>query len=303
MIPVRAVLSASLACASASQAQLVVSSQWNSGASPATWVKPYLKIKNTGAAAVDMSRTSIDYLVFETGVQAKAIASECFWESLTSCADVVFDVAPIPLQEDGVRRANIRFRIGFASGILGAGQEMTIQWGFRSQGYVHSFEESDDWSFNGSDGAWTPSARIPVWDPSTPPPTTLPLSWGGVVEQFPVNRQPGNVVRHTAYGASYVRYPTGWVVIAKDRSGAKGAKGPVGDVGAKGVAGLAGPSGPSGVTGLQGPVGMVGMTGPKGQRGQPGADGASASTAVLDAKLATLKATTDEIKILLTEVP
>lgn len=285
----RHALSGALAISCCAQAQLVVSHQWNSGTNPAQWAKPYLKVKNTGTTAVDLSKTTLDYLIYETAVDAKSIAAECFYLSSTSCSDFTADVASIPLQMDGAKKANIRVRIGFAAGSLAAGQELTIQWGMHVQAYQHLFNETDDWSFTSTSGQWNATTRIPTSVNGTPS-LALPLYWNGVVAALPATAAIGAVVRLNSTGASYVFDGTSWVVLAQDKMGTVGPKGPVGDKGPTGDQGPQGSQGNTGPVGIAGAIGNKGATGPQGPKGLQGPQGDAPNTAGINAQLNTADA-------------
>lgn len=293
----RALFGTALA-AGCANAQLAVSHQWNSGTSPAQWAKPYLKVKNTGTTAVDLSKTTLDYLIYETAVDAKSIAAECFYLSSTTCADFTADIASIPLQMDGTKKANIRVRIGFAAGTLAAGQELTIQWGMHVQAYQHLFKETDDWSFTLANSQWNATTRIPTSINGTPS-VALPLFWNGIVATLPTTAAIGAVVRQNSTGTAYVFDGTNWVALAQDKAGSVGPKGPIGDKGPRGAQGIQGVQGNTGATGIAGIAGNQGPTGSQGPKGLQGPQGDAPNTAGINAQLNTATADVQKLSNLI----
>lgn len=275
MRPVSACSIALCAMASLASAQLTISHQSNSGASPVSQIKPYLKLSNGGTTAVDLSRITIDYLINES-VQPTALVADCWYVSSGSCGDLTAEFATIPLQQDGTRKANLRIRLGFLSGSLPAGQDLVIQWGVRDRGYGYSFNEADDWSFTSANGQWNPDSRIAIGTGSTPT-TGTAMVWKGIVPGLPATGNAGDVVFSQTQGSSFVHDGNSWVLVAE--AGKLGPQGPQGLPGVQGLPGpagpqgVAGPQGATGVVGPQGPVGPQGLTGPQGAQGAPGNGG------------------------------
>jgi len=268
------------ALAAASQAQLVVTNLSSTGGTNLNTIKPYLRLQNQGKSAVDLSKTTLEYLIYETGVQASTLVADCYYTSVSSCAALTSDIASIPLQQVGTRQANIRIRLGFTSGQLVAGQTLEIQWSLHQQGYQHLFNESDDWSFTQANGLWNTDPRVSV-STSGSTGTDLPLVWTGVVASLPASAGAGAVVRSTADSATYVNDGTSWVALATGKLGPQGPAGPQGAMGATGSVGPVGSQGPVGATGATGAIGAKGdngETGPAGPTGATGATGAIGAT-------------------------
>ena len=273
--------------AAASNAQLVVTNLSATAGTNQNTIKPYLRLQNQGKTAVDLSKTTLDYLVHETGVQAGALVAECYYTSVSSCADFTSDIASIPLQQVGTREANIRIRLGFTSGQLLAGQTLEIQWGLHEQGYQHLFTESDDWSFTSTNGLWNPDQQVAV-STSESTGTALPLFWTGAVASLPASASAGAVVRSTADDATYVNDGTNWVALAMGKVGPQGPAGPQGATGSVGPVGPQGAVGATGATGATGPMGPQGIAGPAGPQGPAGS---TADVSALQAQLASQSAT------------
>lgn len=272
-----------LSAASLASAQLTVSHQSGSTASPTNQPKPYLKIENKGSTAVDLSKIALDYLIHEADLQPTALVADCWWTSVGACADLTAEFASIPLQQDGARKANLRVRIGFTRGTLPAGQELTIQWGLHEQGYQHSFDESDDWSFTQANGQWNLAPRVAVGSNGTGT-TGTAMIWKGLVPGLPSTGKAGDVVHSQAQNASFVYDGTSWVLVSEiGRPGPQGVAGPAGAPGAPGPQGVAGPAG---APGAQGAPGAPGATGPQGPQGPAGTGG---DIAALEARVRLLE--------------
>jgi len=271
-----------LAAANLASAQLVVSHQSASTASPTNQPKPYLKIENQGATAVDLSKITLDYLIYESGLLPTALVADCWYVSSGVCTDLTAEFASIPLQDDGTRKANLRIRIGFVKGTLSPGQNLTLQWGYHEQAFQRQFIETDDWSFTQANSQWNVDSRIAVGSNGTPT-TGTTMVWKGLVPGLPATGKAGDVVHSQAQNASFVYDGTSWVLVSevgKDGpqgpvgpagvAGAKGDKGDAGAAGAQGLQGVAGPAGAAGAAGAPGATGATGAIGPKGDKGDAG---------------------------------
>ncbi len=303
-ILIRSFFALGLLCA-ASQAQLVVSHLSATGGNNINLIKPYLRVENQGTTTVDLSKSVLDYLIDEDGVAASALVAECWYSSVGACSEVTAEMAAIPLQQDGVRKANIRVRLGFRSGVLAPGQILTLQWGLHDQAWQHLFNETDDWSFTVGDGAWHIDARVAIFNPANAV-VSPNMVWKGSTDQLPdpMGYKSGEVVRVATTGSSYILENGAWVILAE--AGKVGPKGDVGPQGLQGVAGKdgavglqgakgdVGATGPMGLQGLTGPVGATGATGAKGDMGAIGPIGPQGPAGVVDpsviARVTTLEA-------------
>jgi len=250
--------------AAAPFAQLVISHQSATGGTGLNQIKPYLKVQNQGTTTVDLAKTTIDYLIYEDGVNAGSLVADCWYTSISTCSDMTVEFGAIPLQQDGTRKANLRVRLGFLSGQLAAGQTLSIQWGLHEQGYQHLFDESDDWSFTSADGAWHTDTRVTVNAGGSGSTPASGMQWKGVVANLPdpATSKTGDVVRNQAKGETWVFSDGAWVLLAEaGKPGLAGAAGPQGPQGAAGAAGAAGAPGAAGATGAQGPKGDAGAAG------------------------------------------
>lgn len=245
--------------ASAPFAQLVVSHQSATGGTGINQIKPYLKVENQGTTTVNLAKTTLDYLLYEDGVNAGSLVADCWYVSVGACSDMTAEMGAIPLQVDGARKANLRVRLGFRAGQLAPGQSLMIQWGLHEQGYQHLFDESDDWSFTEGDGAWHVDSRVAVNTSATGSSSAMGMQWKGVVANLPdpATSKTGDVVRNQAKGETWVFSDGAWVLLA--------------EAGKPGPAGAAGPQGPQGVAGVAGAPGATGAQGPKGDAGAAGA--------------------------------
>lgn len=266
--------------ASAPFAQLVVSHQSATGGTGINQIKPYLKVENQGTTTVNLAKTTLDYLLYEDGVNAGSLVADCWYVSVGACSDMTAEMGAIPLQVDGARKANLRVRLGFRAGQLAPGQSLMIQWGLHEQGYQHLFDESDDWSFTEGDGAWHVDSRVAVNTSATGSSSAMGMQWKGVVANLPdpATSKTGDVVRNQAKGETWVFSDGAWVLLA--------------EAGKPGPAGAAGPQGPQGVAGAAGAPGAPGAPGaqgPKGDKGDAGTSG-TADVAALTARLTVLEA-------------
>lgn len=269
------VLALLLSTASLASAQIVVRHMSSSAASPTNQPKPYLKLENQGGTTVDLSKISIDYLIHENDMLPSTLVADCWWTSVGSCAALTAEFTSIPLQQDGTRKANLRVRIGFVSGSLVAGQELTIQWGLHEQGYQHIFDETDDWSFTQANGQWNLASRVAVGSTGSTPGTGTTMVWKGLVPGLPATGKAGDVVHSQAQNASFVYDGTSWVLLSE-----------VGKTGPAGAAGPQGVAGPAGAAGAPGAPGAPGAVGPKGDKGDAGSGG---SDPALEARVRVLE--------------
>ncbi len=240
--------------AASSQAQLVVSHMSATGGNNLNLIRPYLRVENQSSASVDLSKISLDYLIYEDNINAGSLVAECWYSSATSCADMTAEITAIPLQQDATRKANVRVRLGFRTGSLAAGQNLTIQWGLHEQGWQHLFNESDDWSFTVGDGQWHADPRVAVvvgGQVAAPA-----MVWKGQSSSLPdpITFKAGDVVKVTATGSSYILDNGDWVLLAE--AGKVGATGPIG------LTGPIGAKGPQGVPGVAGKDGKDGVIDP-----------------------------------------
>lgn len=283
MIPIRAssLLAVGVLGVSA-HSQLVVSHQsGNTGRTSSTLIKPNLRVVNQGTTAVDLSKTSIDYLVFEDRVGSGDLVVDCWYNSAGQCSETTVEIGSIPLQQDGSRKANTRVRLGFTRGQLAPGATLELQWGLRERSYGLVLDESDDWSFTQGDGAWhlAPGVRIGSLDGGT----GAGMQWKGAVANLPdpALSKTGDMVRDQAAGETFVFGNGAWILV-----------GEAAKVGVPGPAGPQGPQGVQGPAGIQGPQGLPGLPGPKGEKGDPGTGGADpgvlARLQVLEALVAKL---------------
>lgn len=273
---VRSFLASLLVAAGLAPAQLVVSHMNASGTSNVNQIKPYIKLKNNGTAALDLKKVTLDYLFYETGVAAGQLVSNCDYVYPSSCADFSVDVASIALQVSGSKKANFRARLSFAGGNLAVGQELTIQWGLHAQGWQHFFVETDDWSFTQSNGQYNPTTWISV-STSGPPGMTTPMVWDGTVTSFPATAAPGVTYRNSTGDKTSVYDGSGWKVLAQGIVGPQGARGIQGVAGDPGIKGLTGAQGDPGYSGAQGATGDKGDPGPRGLTGIQGIQGSTAT--------------------------
>lgn len=243
------------ALAATSQAQLVVTNMSATGGTNLNTIKPYLRVQNQGTTAVDLSKTTLDYLIYESGLQASSLVAEVYYISIGSAANLTVSISNIPLQQDGSRQANLRIRLGFLSGQLPAGQTIEIQWGLHQQAYQYLFNESDDWSFTLANGQWNLDTRVAIGTSGTST-SGLSMSWKGILPALPASGTAGDVIRSQAQAASFVYDGTSWVLLAEN--GKVGAMGPQGSAGLQGPAGIPGAAGATGATGPQGPAGTSG---------------------------------------------
>lgn len=251
--PFRAAIAGAAFLAATAPAQLsVLHSSGNGGTTNAT-IKPNLRIQNTGSAAIDLSKTTLDYLLYENGIQPGTLIAEAYYASMGSISNVSLQVAGIPLQVSGTRKANIRVRIGFAGGTLNPGQSMDLQWGLHQQGYQYQFNESDDWSFTQANGQWNPDSRVVVNSGSL----DLPVFYQGQKDTLPTIAGAGSLVRSKKDSGSFLHDGNSWVALAKDHVGPKGEKGDAGSVGPKGDSGATGPQGLKGEKGDKGDAGAL----------------------------------------------
>ena len=88
-------LLATAGLAATSQAQLVVTNLSATGGTNLNTIKPYLRVQNQGTSAVDLSKTTLDYLIYETGVQASSLVADCYYTTVSSCAAFTTDIASI----------------------------------------------------------------------------------------------------------------------------------------------------------------------------------------------------------------
>lgn len=296
MTPVRSLLAGLLLVAGIAPAQLVATHRSSSGSGNVTEMKPDIKIKNTGTSSVDLSKITIDYLFYENGISAGSLVGACYYVSPSQCQDMSIDIASIPLQTNGAKSANFRARIAFASGSLAVGQELSMQWGVHGQGWTHFFKESDDWSYTLNNGQYNPAPGIVVANPG-PPGMTLPMSWNGAATSLPATTANGVVMRNSTADAVSVYDGTTWALVAQ---GVAGTKGPTGDRGPQGDPGPAGPIGAPGPVGATGPIGAtgpVGLQGIQGVVGDAGIQGPSADLGTQRAKLASLIATVEALRL------
>ena len=286
------------AVAAAANAQIAVSHYSNTNGTSPTTISPSLRLQNQGTSAVDLSKITLDYLIYESGLQVGDLVAQCYYMSGSSCADFKTEIVNVPLQQSSGRSANIRIRIGFKSGTLYANQSMDIQWGLYKQGYQYVFKESDDWSFTSANGQWNSAPRVAV-NTIGDGGVNLPLVWNGVVASLPTTGNgTGAVVRNTADSATYVYDGSNWVALAIGKMGPQGPTGPQGLVGAKGDKGDIGPIGPQGLAGVKGDVGLMGPQGPAGSSAD-----VTALQVVVDAQAATIAAQTQQIKQILNSAP
>lgn len=285
-------LSKALVCAAVlagwAQAQIVVSHKSLSGSAPVNEIKPELKVKNNGTAAVDLSKVAIDYLVQEEGISAGSLVASCYYSNLVACQQVLFDVGSIAQRVDGSRLANTRIRISFAQGSLGAGQELDIQWGLHGQGWSHRFVESDDWSFTAADGQWHEAPYV-EFDGSGSAGAQTPMVWSGSSVSLPTTATAGKVKRVSGADATYVHDGTSWQVLVKGVRGPAGDKGDRGPIGPQGDPGATGAKGLVGLKGAMGPSGAIGAQGPVGDKGVPGQNGLPADLTTQKALVPALK--------------
>jgi len=269
-------LAMSFALASMASAQIVVSHMSVSASNPTNQPKPNLKLENQGGTVVDLSKITLDYLIYESGLLPTALVADCWYVTTGTCSDITAEFASIPLQEDGPRRANLRIRIGFAKGSLAPGQNLTLQWGYHEQAYQRQFTETDDWSFTQSNGQWNVDSRVAVNASGA----GLPMVWKGLVPTLPLSGKAGDVVYSQTQKASSVYDGTAWILVSEigkqgpaGAVGEQGAQGPVGATGAQGPTGLQGPQGQAGETGAVGAQGAQGIAGPAGADGARGEQG------------------------------
>lgn len=278
----------------ASRAQLVVSvSSGTNGANQNT-IKQNLRLENRGTTAVDLAKTTLDYLVFDATSPSNLVV-ECWYASGASCVDMSAEIGAIPLQQDGARKADIRIRLGFARGQLAAGQTLEIQWGLHEKSYLSLFDESDDWSSVANDGQWHVTTRVAV-NASGSTPTVSGMQWKGVVANLPdpVGAKNGDVVRSQASGETFVFSDGAWVLLSEagkgGPAGPAGATGVQGPAGAQGAQGVAGPAGTAGAPGATGATGSVGPKGDKGEKGDAGSGSGGSTPSGLETRVKVLEA-------------
>lgn len=288
--------------ASAASAQIEVYHKSNTGGTNTTSTAPWLQFKNQGAKTVDLSTIKFDYLIFEDIAQVSDLQADCDYAFVDNnqidSRNVTFQIASIPLQVNGAKKANIRIRIGFTAGNLPAGKISGINWRLHAKNWQLRFNEADDWSFTQANSSWNPAPNVVVNTNGSGTGISLPLIWTGEVATLPPAASGAGAVMYSAAdSASYVYDGAKWVAMAIGKRGLQGEAGPMGLRGLEGPQGAMGPMGPAGPIGPKGDAGPMGLTGPQGPAGTD-AD-VTALEAVVNAQAETIATQAQQIKQML----
>lgn len=161
--------SASVAATTTAAAPASVSAQYETSVTTATTqsFQPMLSVVNNGTAAVPLSSVTVRYWFTSDG-GSSTFTTNC-WYAVVSCANVTQSVVAVP----AVTGADHYLQVGFtaAAGSLAAGASTgQIQNGVNKSDWSN-FTQTNDYSFNAADTAWTANTTVTVYVNGT-------LVWG-----------------------------------------------------------------------------------------------------------------------------
>lgn len=197
-----------------------------------TWVRPVIKIDNTGTQSLNLNETSVKYYFFEVTGDGQRIDPDHFisdvWNfSKGSITNVTISFIPFePPYTSAPKKANLVCLISFnGSIILDPGQTAEVQFGFHKSDWS-VFIESEHYSYTGAT-AFALNPRIVVTGPSGiingiepgsangNPDFRLPMNWIGVYDAPPLNVQVGDVYKNSN-GKVLVYSDSKWTELGGD---------------------------------------------------------------------------------------
>ena len=146
-----------------------VSAQYETSVTTATTqsFQPMLNLVNNGTSAVPLSSVTVRYWFTSDG-GASTFATNC-WYALVGCANVTQSVVAVP----AVTGADHYVQVGFtaAAGSLAAGASSGQIQSAVNKSDWSNFTQTNDYSFNAADTAWTANTDVTVYVNGT-------LVWG-----------------------------------------------------------------------------------------------------------------------------
>jgi endoglucanase len=161
--------SASVSATTTAAAPASVSAQYETSVTAATTqsFQPMLNLVNNGSSAVPLSSVTIRYWFTSDG-GSSTFATNC-WYAVIGCANVTQSVVAVP----AVTGADHYLQVGFtpAAGSLAASASTGQIQSAVNKGDWSNFTQTNDYSFNAADTAWTANTNVTVYVNGT-------LVWG-----------------------------------------------------------------------------------------------------------------------------
>jgi hypothetical protein len=131
--------------------------QCGNTSSSAGWISPHFQITNTGTTTASLSTITIRYFFTADGSATQQFA--CDYAQM-GCSNITQQVFP---WSGGGTGADHYLQVSFTSGTINAGANTgPMQLRFADSAYLN-FNQTNDYSFNASDTAYTNSAAITVY--------------------------------------------------------------------------------------------------------------------------------------------
>lgn len=196
------------------------------------WLRPTIKITNTGSTAIDLSQIKIDYYIYEENITASQIEMQVWSFSknvntLWGSAEISKTVTQLnPAYVSGTQKANFKIQLYCTASnrTLSAGEFMELSVGFHVNDY-RNMNKTDDWSYNGEtsyqnnpniviSNAGTVICGNAPGNGTTPPPSTkITMKWTGSFPNAPTPED-GDVYFNNTDKKAYVYSNQTWNILS-----------------------------------------------------------------------------------------